>query len=355
MFRLFLIFIVVLVSSCSVLPKNKQFSGGKTISDARVDFTLPEGQSWSYVGRGGYPIVFLRKGELDGETYVASVTRFEIPDDVSANKFPDFVKRERSEDLDEERYELLSNHEFLSDNRSEVCVVHRSKSIDNQASRGKNKIIFETFGMNCIDPLDKRGGVFIELSRKAQLSSVSEVYESQASDMLDSVKFRGTDDPGYKVYYSRVLVEQGKFDSAEELANEVLDVSEPSNNYDLSADAYVSLGVNYTFRNTGSKVEESSDVIFDESLTSEAVLNYNKAIDSYEKSGNYWGVSNALVGLGDLFAIQGYAEKSCDFYSQSLDNFNGHNVDESSGKYTWGTEYSSYSDMLNSLVKNSCK
>ena len=358
MSRVFLAMLVVILSGCSSIQKYPQFAGGEKVSAPGFDFNLPPGDSWSLVKRNGYPIIFAREGKYPDESYIIGITRFELPSkssQISKDDFVSLIKDRRSVEEEPGRYEVISNHEKLDSRRNETCLVHHSVSKDNNIIRAESYTILETFGMNCIDPVEQDTGVFFELSRKAPVDVKNQAFESQASSLLESVKFPDLNDPFVKVYYSRKLIEKGNPIFAEKLAEEAAEIFERNNDYVNAGSAYTSLGVLYDSSSYHAHAEYFREQGSYDSTEKKSISFYEKAIKSYKKGNDYWGAANAFVGIGDLYSNKGEIKKSCAAYTQGLNTFNARNKKNKKLVYTWNPKYPSYAAMLEGLIEDSCR
>lgn len=348
--RIFLAIVPIIVSACSAIPKYPQYSGGEKISAPGFDFNLPKGPSWSLVNRSGYPIVFSRNNGLANESYIIGISRYEIPEDISQTDFLSLIKNKRTNNEEPNRYEVISNSEFISDQRKETCVVHHSISKDKGTIQSGNHKIFETYGMNCIDPVDDKVGVFIELSRKYSENTADSNFQENAASILESVNFPDLNDPEVKVYYSRVLIEKGNFNRAKELAESAVEDFKTSNDYVNAGSAYTSLGLLYTVQTYNISSTEKTY----SSLEKEAISNYRNAVDSYKKGGDYWGATNAIIGIGDIYVNRDDHNTACSTYKEALRTYNKPGGRIEGLTYTWNPSYPSYKAMLESLITNAC-
>ena len=358
MSRIFIAVLALVITGCSGIQKYPQFSGGEKISVPGLAFNLPSGESWSLINKKGYPIIFAREGEYRDESYIIGITRFELPSkdsQISKDDFVSLIKERRSVEEEPGRYEIISNNEELDSRRNETCLVHHSVSKDKGVIRAESYTIFETVGMNCIDPVEQGSGVFFELSRKAPADVKNDAFEKQASYFLKSVEFPDLNDPFVKIYYSRKFIEQGNPVFAEKLAQEAAEIFESNDDYVHAGSAYTSLGVLYDSSGYRAQAQHFIEQGSYDPTGRKSISYYEIAIKSYKKGGDYWGAANAFVGIGDLYLNQGDTEKSCAAYTQALNTFNARNMENKEVAYTWNPKYPSYAAMLKALIKGSCK
>ena len=173
-------------SACATLP---QITGGQRIDQPGISFIPPVGKSWSIIVLSTYQMSLGARGSSENETFVTSVSTYQLPSSLSPQQFLSFVKAGRSAEPQTGRFETVRNEEQLYTERAETCVKHRAMSKDYGAKRGGDFTMIEYFGMNCIHPKYPKVGIFVELSRKSPPDVADPSFENLGVSLLRSVEF----------------------------------------------------------------------------------------------------------------------------------------------------------------------
>lgn len=190
--RTILLSLIFIITSCTTTAPSYQYlRGGELIQQPGVAFVLPEEKSWIAMMRSTYVGTFGASQMPNNETLIVGVRVYNAPKSGSPEEFLEAIKRGRAAEPKTGRFEKIRNIETLYNGRPETCAMHQSASKDFgiKAKRGGEYSILETFGMNCIHPLNPQVGVLIELSRKAPPGTEFLEFDSMAKSLLKSVQF----------------------------------------------------------------------------------------------------------------------------------------------------------------------
>ncbi|WP_097460398.1 hypothetical protein [Mangrovitalea sediminis] len=163
-----------------------------------------------------------------------------------------------------------------------------------------------------------------------------------------------TNDPETKIDDAYRLIQDGRALPAEKLAREAVAAFQQKGDYEGMGHAYTVLGVLYSssaYRAAKKFYQDNGtyDPTYEKSISF-----HKKAMDSLRKAGDYWGVANSWVGVGDGYTNEGKPQKACDAYSEALKTFEDPNAKNVGYMYSWNQKYPSYKAMLEALVKKSC-
>lgn len=189
---------LLLFSVAATAEENKNLETlpiGVVFSQEGVSFVQPSSNPWQVVVQQPYKTTLATRGVDNSETLIAAIILFRLKEVYNGESFLSFIEQRRAEEPDTGRYGVLMSRLTPNNNRSEICVNHRSSSKDTQAIRNGQQTLFETYGMYCVHPHDNRIGVFIELSRKAPLDIDNPMFLDLGESLLKSVTFSEITEP----------------------------------------------------------------------------------------------------------------------------------------------------------------
>ncbi len=181
--------LAITLSACAGVPQVLLIPGGQKVTQPGVSFVASENKSWSVLVQSTYQVTLRAKGDNPSETFVTSVSTYQIPKFSSPQDFLSFVKSGRAAEPESGRFEVVKNEEQLYAERAETCVRHEMESKDYGAKRGNDYTVIQYFGMNCIHPEISTIGIFVELSRKAPPGMEYPQFKALGSQLLKSVEF----------------------------------------------------------------------------------------------------------------------------------------------------------------------
>lgn len=181
--------LILTLSACVTTAPRPLVPGGQKVTQTGVSFVAPPEKNWSMFMQSTYQVTLGAKGDNPDETFIVSLSTYQIPSFPSPQDFLAYVRSGRAAEPKTGRFEAIKNDEQLYTGRTETCVKHEAESKDNGAKRGVDFTIIDYIGMNCIHPTNPTVGIFIEISRKAPPGIEFSQFKDMGSQLLKSVEF----------------------------------------------------------------------------------------------------------------------------------------------------------------------
>ena len=161
-------------------------------------------------------------------------------------------------------------------------------------------------------------------------------------------------DPDQKLSNAFQLINHGRPIPAERLATEALTDYEEKKDYSGAANAHKVLGILYksnAYRSFSKYFKEHGGY---DPTNEKSIKHFRESAEFYKLAGDHWGVSSALVGVGDSYFSEGNNENACKIYKESLATYTNPNAVFTGIIHTWNPRYESYQEMVEALVDKAC-
>jgi hypothetical protein len=164
-----------------------------------------------------------------------------------------------------------------------------------------------------------------------------------------------TNDPMTKLNYAYQLMNtEGRGLAAEKLGLEALADLEKSNNVYGVAEAYTFLGLFY--KNSSYRYHKEFYISHNEydPTAGKSIQHFKLAAKSFEKDGDYWGVSKALFSMGNAFATDNDYVTACAKFNESLSTYRSDKNVFKGRVHPHNPAYKTYDTMIEAFISKHC-
>jgi hypothetical protein len=137
----------------------------------------------------GDAVTFGRSGASNGESFIAAVLRFSLPEAQSKEDFVALIKRGVESDAPPDRFKNMESTFEYSDQRGYPCVLYKATGEDTKAKIsffGRSHLILQIQTLYCRLPnLEKTG--FAAMFSHRGATKVDDL-NAQATDFIDGVQ-----------------------------------------------------------------------------------------------------------------------------------------------------------------------
>ena len=166
------------------LPANYYYEG------SYIDIHSPDSEGWYEAKKSTSQIVFLKDGNIPGESYVARVVFFPLENTNTKEEFLNLIKNNETENRNLERFTPIESSFQLSEQRSYLCVMAKQLSKDKMAktsSFGTEEQFMQVKSLFCKDPKSKGRGFMVGYSFRG--FAVNKSFDDEANSFIDGVQF----------------------------------------------------------------------------------------------------------------------------------------------------------------------
>ena len=169
--------------------KGRFVSPGEQFTGPLLNIRAPNTEGWQIMQSSNTTVAFAREGSTPGESYIASVSQFALPEMPSRDDFVAFFRRALDDEMPAARFQKpLTNIEYKED-RGYRCVLYRAKAIDTKAKRpllSRTAMVLQMQALYCELPKVEKTGFVISFSHRGATEAAD--FESQAQAFVDGVQ-----------------------------------------------------------------------------------------------------------------------------------------------------------------------
>jgi hypothetical protein len=167
-------------------PSARMFNSGFSV-------VPPQEKGWLIMDRDAYRLVLVKQGANRDESYAAVASLVLLPADLDNREiFFEHIRKARSKALESEGFRVLSNRDFLFDEKGEYCVRYRSETEEMNGSKdagAEAPLIHETIGFYCRHPDETNVAVNAEYAYRHRVVDADPELETKADRFLKAVNF----------------------------------------------------------------------------------------------------------------------------------------------------------------------
>lgn len=166
------------------LPANYYYKG------SYIDIHSPNSEGWSEGTKSISQIVFLKEGNLSGETYVARVVFFPLETTNTKEEFLNLIKNNETKNSNKERFTPIESNFKFSEQRSYPCIMAKQLSKDKMAKTslfGTEEQFMQVQSLYCKDPKSEGRGFMVGYSFRGY--TVDKNFEKEAHSFINGVQF----------------------------------------------------------------------------------------------------------------------------------------------------------------------
>ena len=147
--------------------KARPVAPGQVFGGQLLQVLAPASPGWVLLQDTSAELTFARPGAAARETYVATVSFFELPATEGRDAFVAYIRQARERDSPPERFaDARVTYEYAED-RGYPCVMYASSALDRNAPGGALKLVER--GAYCRHPLREGLGFWVSYSQRALL------------------------------------------------------------------------------------------------------------------------------------------------------------------------------------------
>jgi len=152
----------------------------------------PQDGNWAVITASGYQASIGKQGEKKGESLVANLYIYKLPELPTDTVFLSYIAKGRTAEPDIGRFEIFKNDEILAILDGANCVRYHSISKDKSArvqSGTTVTMLLENLGYHCKHPKNHMVGVNLEYSLRHFPETSYTSFEVDATKFFNNVKF----------------------------------------------------------------------------------------------------------------------------------------------------------------------
>lgn len=149
----------------------------------------PDSDGWSGITQTPDRIAFGKSGSTAGESFVAAVVLFRIPEFPNSEAFTEYIREGVIKDLPSDRFEATDSNIQYSSERGYPCVRYHAIAIDRKARTSvfvTKKLRLEDFALYCQHPTKPGLGFSVSFSHRG--GDADEKIDAEAAAFMDSVQ-----------------------------------------------------------------------------------------------------------------------------------------------------------------------
>lgn len=170
-------------SGCAVSPQFESVPPGKTYGGSYINITAPKSENWKLVQSSPAGMAFARRASEEGESFVASVAIFNLPETTSPEGFEELIVEQAGRDLETSRFTTSEFTHSYTEARGYPCVETHNISKDKKAQTGggnTSTLILENYHLYCRHPVRTNTGFDIAYSHRGTSRHPNLRSEAQA-------------------------------------------------------------------------------------------------------------------------------------------------------------------------------
>ncbi len=172
------------VQTQQVLPPKYYYDG------SYIQMHSPDSEGWIKLKEDDIQITFGKKGNIEGESYIARVVFFPIEKSKTKEEFLNTIKNDINQ-YNKERFELVKSNIKLNGRKSYPCVEVKYILKDKEATIStfsKTELFMNTKALYCKDPKRENAGFMIGYSFRGY--SINPNLDKEADSFIKGVYFK---------------------------------------------------------------------------------------------------------------------------------------------------------------------
>jgi hypothetical protein len=164
-------------------------SPNQDFSNPVLQIRAPASEGWHGFARSANLIAFGKSGSKAGESFIAQVNLFHVPNFPDSEAFTEFVREAVIKGSPTDRFETLELNVQYSSARGYPCVTYRAASDDKKARvsfLSTKTLRFEVSALYCQHPFKPGLGFSAAFSHRG--GNRDENFENEATAFIDSVQ-----------------------------------------------------------------------------------------------------------------------------------------------------------------------
>ena len=154
-----------------------------------LNIRAPNSGGWKLLESSGGAVVFARRGTSSGESFIAAVLRFPLPQAQTGDEFEVLVKHEVEKDAPPDRFKNIDATFEMSNVRGYVCVLYRATTEDTKAKTSlfsRSQLVLQVQALYCRPPNMEKAGFAATYSHRGP-TKVDD-FDAQASDFIEGIQ-----------------------------------------------------------------------------------------------------------------------------------------------------------------------
>lgn len=180
---------IVASSGCAVSPQFDPVPPGKIFAGSYINVSAPKSEDWKLVQSSPAGMAFARRGSDQGESFVASVAIFDLPQTASPREFEQLIVSGASGDLKTSRFATSEFTHSYTEARGYPCVKTHNISEDKKAQTGSgdtSTLVLENYHLYCRHPVRTNTGFDIAYSHRGK--SLYPNLQNEAQAFIEGVQ-----------------------------------------------------------------------------------------------------------------------------------------------------------------------
>jgi len=183
----------VLASLCALVPlahaKDKPVVPGQKFVGPILNIRAPNSRGWILLESSGNAVIFARTGTSSGESFVATVSRFPLPETQTTDEFEALVRHDVAKDAPPDRFKSIDATLEMSNERGYACVLYKATAEDTKAKTSlfrRSDLILQMQALYCRPPNMEKAGFAATYSHRG--STKVDDFDAQASDFIEGIQ-----------------------------------------------------------------------------------------------------------------------------------------------------------------------
>ena len=179
----------LLLLTPGVQAKEQAVEPGQRFTGPIINIGAPHSEGWKLMESSGNAVTFGRSGASSGESFIAAVLRFSLPEAQSKDEFVALIERNVEDDAPPERFTNIESTFEYSDQRGYPCVLYKAIGEDTKAKIsffGRRQLILQIRALYCRLPNMEKTGFAAMFSHRG--ATKVDDLDAQATDFIDGVQ-----------------------------------------------------------------------------------------------------------------------------------------------------------------------
>ncbi|MCB1624345.1 MAG: hypothetical protein KDI32_07140 [Pseudomonadales bacterium] len=186
------IIFAVLASLSALAPlaqaKDEPVVPGQRFEGPILNIRAPNSAGWKLLESSANAVIFGRAGTTSGESFIAAVLRFPLPDTQTIAEFEELVKHNVERDAPPERFKSIDARFASSNERGYACVLYQATTEDTKAKTSRfrrSHLILQVQALYCRPSSMEKTGFVATYSHRG--ATKVDDFDAQASDFIEGV------------------------------------------------------------------------------------------------------------------------------------------------------------------------
>lgn len=182
---------ILLVTTVAAADTHPAVAPNQDFSNPMFLLHAPASEGWHGFQQSARGIAFAKNGAQRGESYVAEVTLFSMPQMENNNLFVAYVKEQLEKDSPPERFDVLENDVQYTGERGYPCVKYHGVSNDRKARVSmfsRQTLRLEVVALYCEYPARVGTGFAVVYSHRGTIAD--EHFAADGASFIEGVQAR---------------------------------------------------------------------------------------------------------------------------------------------------------------------